>query len=65
MLLLGERFNPNYYLGNKMRVFLKTGGIFNVVVMDRVFNFINCIDDDGSELTIDLEDIDFIVDIGS
>jgi hypothetical protein len=64
MIVLAERFNPTLYLGSNIRIFLKTGGRFNAVVLSCFSNFVNCIDGDGLELTINIQDIDFVVDLG-
>jgi len=52
---------PKHYLGQAIKVFLKDGGAFNYKVTGCGPDHFDGYDDEGLNITIMVEDIDFII----
>lgn len=54
-------YNPKELLGNSIKVFMKEGGKFYFKVMECGGDFMNGYDEEGLDLHLKVEDIDFVV----
>lgn len=52
---------PSDFLGLAVKIFLKTGGAFNFKCTGAGVDYISGYDDEGLDLLISMEDIDFIM----
>jgi hypothetical protein len=52
---------PKYFLGQAIKIFLKDGGAFYLKVTHCGFNWIGGFDDEGIDIQVGIEDIDYII----
>lgn len=62
MVYVQGRYKIQDYLGKRIRIFLKTGGAFTVDLVSKAGDYVTGYDEEGTEITIDTNDIDFVVD---
>lgn len=54
-------YNPKELLGESVKVFMKDGGKFHFKVMECGGDYMNGYDEEGMDLHLKIEDIDFVV----
>lgn len=60
-MIKGKDINPIGFLGSSVKVFLKSGGSFNYKITGCSPSYLDGYDDESTNITININDIDFII----